>query len=275
MNMREKIEEMRKTVEAKANIKPVLGVILGSGLGSLADEVENPVYVPYGDIPHLPHSTVVGHAGRFVFGTINRVPVVLMQGRFHYYEGYDLRDITLPVRLMRALGADTLIVTNAAGGIKEGFKVGDLMVIDDHINMLYTNPLRGPNDEKDGPRFPDMHEAYSKKMRNLADETAKKQNFQLWHGVYACVSGPSYETPAELRFFHRVGVDAVGMSTVPEVIVARHCGFTDVLGISFITNVIDLIKPSEVSHEEVIEATKTGGKRFVELVKEIIRTHKG
>lgn len=271
MSLAEKIDLMASSIRKKVDIVPQVAVILGSGLGALADEVENPVYVPYSDVQHLPVSTVKGHAGRFVFGKIADVPVVMMQGRFHYYEGYELSDITLPVRLMKAVGASELIVTNAAGGLQDGLSVGDLMVIEDHMNLLFDNPLRGPNDDSLGPRFPDMHAAYSPVNRERIREIADKQGLELKKGVYAFVPGPSYETPAELRFFKKVGVDAVGMSTVPEVIVARHCGYNGILGISFITNVINLDEPVEVNHEEVIEATRVGGQRFVSLVTGYIR----
>lgn len=271
MNIKQSVEEMVAEVRKHTSIVPKVAVILGSGLGELAAEVEQPVYIPYSEVPHLPVSTVKGHAGRFVFGYVNEVPVVMMQGRFHYYEGYDLDVTTLPVRLMHALGAENIIVTNAAGGIKDGFSVGDLMIIEDHVNLLFNNPLRGPNDDSLGPRFPDMHAAYSPELKELVRRVAREQDVELQSGVYACLSGPSYETPAELRFFKTVGIDAVGMSTVPEVIVARHSNYKGILGISFITNVINLTTPVEVNHEEVIEATKVGGRRFVALVKDVIK----
>ena len=225
------LDETVSYIERKIKQKPEIGVILGSGLGVIASEIEEQVIVPFNEIPHFPVSTVPGHEGRFVFGELEGKPVMCMQGRFHYYEGYELEQVTLPVKLMKRLGAATLIVTNAAGGINESFEPGDLMVIEDHINLMGVNPLRGRNDESVGPRFPDMSEAYDLQLRKTAFSAARQLDIEVRKGVYAAVSGPSYETPAEIRYLRTLGADAVGMSTVQEVIIANHADMM-VLGIS-------------------------------------------
>jgi purine-nucleoside phosphorylase len=219
--------------------RPRVAMILGSGLSHLTDQVADPVVVPYADVPHMAASTVAGHAGRFVGGSLNGQPVLVMQGRLHFYEGYAAATITFPVRVMRHLGAEILIVTNAAGGLRPDFAAGDLMAITDHLylaGLAGHNPLRGPNDERWGPRFPDMTPAYDPALLDLLRQEARSQGVPLWEGTYAMVAGPSYETPAEIRFLRTVGADAVGMSTAPEVVVARHAGMR-VLGLSLITNV--------------------------------------
>ncbi|MBR1851085.1 MAG: purine-nucleoside phosphorylase [Bacteroidales bacterium] len=213
---------------------PKVAIVLGSGLGKLADQIENPIVISYAQIPHFKQSTAVGHRGNLIAGTLGGRPVMAMQGRFHYYEGYTMREVTLPTRVMARLGVNTLFVSNAAGAMNPDYKVGDLMVIDDHINFM-PNPLLGPNLDEFGTRFPDMTEAYSRRLRNLADATAADMGVALRHGVYVAETGPTYETPAEYRMYRAMGGDAVGMSTVPEVIVARHCGI-EVFGMSVITN---------------------------------------
>jgi purine-nucleoside phosphorylase len=269
---KEKIINASQFLKERINEEPKLGLILGSGLGILADEIENPVKIPYSDIPDFPVSTVEGHAGQLVFGTLNGVFVAAMQGRFHFYEGYSMKKVTFPVRVMKELGIGTLIVTNAAGGINEKFSPGDLMLITDHINNMGANPLIGPNDAELGPRFPDLSEAYSKEFRKLARETAGRLNIEVQEGVYVGNSGPVYETPAEVRMLRILGGDAVGMSTVPEVIVARHSGIK-VLGISCISNMAAGILDQPLSHDEVIETTEKVKATFllyvIELVKEI------
>ncbi|MBD1378696.1 purine-nucleoside phosphorylase [Metabacillus arenae] len=249
---------------------PKIGLILGSGLGVLADEIEDAVKVSYQEIPNFPVSTVEGHAGQFVFGTLFGVNVVAMQGRFHFYEGYDLQKVTSPVRVMKEMGVETMIVTNAAGGVNENFDAGDLMIITDHINNLGTNPLIGPNDSELGVRFPDMSQAYDKELRALAKKAAEKMNIRVREGVYVANTGPSYETPAEIRYLRTMGADAVGMSTVPEVIVARHSNMR-VLGISCISNMAAGILDQPLSHDEVMETTEKVKSNFLNLVKEIVQ----
>lgn len=249
---------------------PEIGLILGSGLGVLADEIEDPIKIPYQDIPNFPVSTVAGHAGQLVFGKLEGVLVLAMQGRFHFYEGYSLDKVTFPVRVMKELGVKTLIVTNAAGGVNEAFAPGDLMLIKDHINNMGTNPLIGPNDEELGPRFPDMSESYSKRLRAIARSVASEQNIMIQEGVYVGNTGPTYETPAEIKMIRTMGGDAVGMSTVPEVIVARHTGI-EVLGISCISNMAAGILDQPLSHHEVIETTEKVKRQFLQYVKGIIK----
>jgi purine-nucleoside phosphorylase len=266
----EKIQNAAQFLKAKYSKTPRIGLILGSGLGVLADEIENPVKIPYSQIPDFPVSTVEGHAGQLVFGELNHVKVVAMQGRFHYYEGYSFDQVTFPVRVMKELGVEILIVTNAAGGVNESFSPGDLMLISDHINNMGSNPLIGPNDSRFGVRFPDMSEAYSKELRTLAKEIAKKLNMDIKEGVYVGNTGPSYETPAEIRMIRTIGGDAVGMSTVPEVIVARHAGLK-VLGISCISNMAAGILDQPLTHDEVMETTEKVKANFLKYVKEIVK----
>ncbi|MRX74296.1 purine-nucleoside phosphorylase [Bacillus lacus] len=263
------IQNSAKALKEKYQETPSIGLILGSGLGVLADEIENPVKIPYSEIPGFPVSTVEGHAGQLVFGTLKGAQVVAMQGRFHFYEGYSMEKVTFPVRVMREIGVETLIVTNAAGGINEDFEPGDLMIISDHINNMGTNPLIGPNDSKLGPRFPDMSEAYSRKLQQLAGKAAEKLGIRVRQGVYIANTGPTYETPAEVRFLRTMGGDAVGMSTAPEVIVARHSGLR-VLGISCISNMAAGILDQPLSHDEVIETTEKVKSNFLNLVKQIV-----
>jgi purine-nucleoside phosphorylase len=267
------IEKASRYLKEKFQLKPEIGLILGSGLGVLADEIENAVKIPYNEIPEFPVSTVEGHAGQLVFGTLQGKTVVAMQGRFHYYEGYSMDKVTFPVRIMKTLGVTTLIVTNAAGGVNETFQPGDLMIITDHINNMGTNPLIGPNDDDFGVRFPDMSEAYCKKLRQLAKEVAAKLNIPIKEGVYVANTGPSYETPAEIRMIRKLGGDAVGMSTVPEVIVARHANMK-VLGISCISNMAAGILDQPLTHDEVIETTEKVKSNFLALVKEIVKEMK-
>lgn len=248
---------------------PKIGLILGSGLGVLADEISNPVKIPYQEIPDFPVSTVEGHAGQLVFGQLSGVEVVTMQGRFHFYEGYSFEKVTFPVRVMKELGVDMLIVTNAAGGVNESFSPGDLMLISDHINNMGSNPLIGPNDSKLGVRFPDMSEAYSKKLRRAAKEIASRLQIEVKEGVYVGNTGPVYETPAEIRMLRTLGGDAVGMSTVPEVIVACHSGL-EVLGISCISNMAAGILDQPLTHDEVIETTERVRENFLLYVKELV-----
>lgn len=253
----EQVHAAAEAVRQRTKHQPTIGMVLGSGLSGLAKEVEEADIIPYDQIPGWPVSTVPGHSGRLVIGKLAGQTVLVQQGRAHYYEGYSMSQITLAVRVMRALGIETVIVTNAAGGINQNFTPGDLMLISDHLNMVGMageNPLRGPNDDQVGPRFPDMTRPYDPALRQLAREVAADAGIGLQEGVYAYVAGPSFETPAELRFLHGIGADAVGMSTVPTVIVARHGGIR-VMGISTITNIAILDPDSDevVSHEEVLE----------------------
>ncbi|UJF31203.1 purine-nucleoside phosphorylase [Paenibacillus hexagrammi] len=268
-SMVQKIQEAASFISKETGIKPQIGLILGSGLGVLADLIEQPTVVDYSRIPHFPVSTVEGHAGELVVGSIQGKQVLIMKGRFHAYEGYGAETVSFPVRVMKELGVETLIVTNAAGGINESYHVGDLMVISDHLNLTYRNPLIGPNDNALGVRFPDMSEAYSKRLRKLAHEVAASQDFSLQEGVYVGLLGPNYETPAEIRMFRTLGGDAVGMSTVPEVIVARHAGI-EVLGFSCISNMASGILDQPLSHAEVMETTEKVKPKFLKLVLGII-----
>jgi purine-nucleoside phosphorylase len=266
----ETINNAASFLKGKYANTPKIGLILGSGLGVLADEIENPVKIPYNKIPDFPISTVEGHAGQLVFGLLSGVEVVAMQGRFHFYEGYSMDKVTFPVRVMKELGVEMLIVTNAAGGVNESFSAGDLMIITDHINNMGTNPLIGPNDSKLGVRFPDMSEAYSKELRAAAKEIASRLNIKVQEGVYLGNPGPVYETPAEIRMARVLGGDAVGMSTVPEVIVARHSGMK-VLGISCISNMAAGILDQPLTHDEVIETTERVKADFLRYLKEIVK----
>ena len=268
------MDEMKRIDEAAAKVLAVcgkadIGVILGSGLGDYAEALEDAVKLPYSEIPGFPRSTVAGPAGMWCCGTLYGKRVVMMQGRFHYYEGYGMKDVTLPVRVMQKIGVKTLIVTNAAGGVNLGYHPGELMVIGDIFSMTAQNPLIGPNLDAFGPRFPDMSCAFDKELRALAHECANEQGFALREGVYAQMTGPTYETPAEIRMLRTLGADAVGMSTVPEVIVARHGGMR-VLGISCITNMAAGILDQPLNHAEVTETANRVKGQFRNLLDRII-----
>ena len=269
----ENIESAVEAVQARVKQTPTVGMILGSGLGALADEIENPEKVSYDDIPHWPVSTVIGHSGRLVVGELEGQTVLMMQGRVHYYEGYDITWIGLPVRVMKKLGIETMVVTNAAGAVNPDYEPGDLMMLSDHLNLLGMagpNPLRGPNLDEFGPRFPDMSRAYDREYHELARQAAAEAEIRLHEGVYVCLAGPTFETPADLRFLRSAGVDAVGMSTVPEVIVARHSGMR-VLGISGISNKANLDGNTETTHEEVLEAGRVLVPKLEALVRGFLR----
>ena len=268
------LEEAAAYIHSRSQHRPTIGLILGSGLSPLAQEIQDAVAVPYSEIPYFPASTVQGHSGRLVIGKLVGHQVVVMQGRTHFYEGYTMRQITFPVRVMRLLGIDTLIVTNAAGGLSDHFTPGDLMLIVDHINfvgMAGQNPLIGPNDPGLGPRFPDMAQAYDPALRKIAQQIAQAREIPLHQGVYVFLAGPSFETPHEIRFLQLAGATAVGMSTVPEVITARHMGIR-VLGVSGITNVhsTDPAQPRETSHKEVLETGKVIVPRMIALIRGIL-----
>lgn len=270
----EQVEEAVQTIRVHTTLQPTVALILGSGLGDIATELRDATAIPYDQIPHFARSTVVGHAGRLLLGTLEDVPVVVMQGRFHYYEGYPLPVLTLPVRVMQRLGARTLIVSNAAGGINPAYRAGDFMLLRDHINMpglAGMNPLTGPNDERLGTRFPPLADAYDVELRTLARSVAAQWSEMTLHeGVYTMVGGPNYETRAELKYLRLIGSDAVGMSTVPEVIVARHMGMR-VLGISLITNSATGDETQEVNHAEVLAAADAARPLFSTLVRGLVR----
>ncbi|WP_411342981.1 purine-nucleoside phosphorylase [Paenibacillus sp. WLX1005] len=263
------IQEAASYIHSKSSINPEIGLILGSGLGILADLIEDGVSIPYGDIPHFPVSTVEGHDGELLLGNVQGRPVVMMKGRFHMYEGYGPEVTAFPVRVMKELGVSSLLVTNAAGGVNTSYEPGDLMVLSDHLNMTGRNPLIGPNDPALGVRFPDLSEAYSRRLRSVFKETAASQGLKVQEGVYAGLLGPTYETPSEIRMLRTLGADAVGMSTVSETIVARHAGL-EVLGISCITNMAAGILDQPLSHDEVMETADRVRDQFLKLVLAII-----
>ena len=270
------LEQIKKTsdlIQAQSAHRPKIGMILGSGLGLLADEVENADYIEYSQIPYWPESTVEGHSGQLVIGHLEGQSVVVMQGRAHYYEGYSMAQIGLPVRVMKLLGVETLFVTNAAGGVNPEFSPGDLMLITDHINLIGMgglSPLRGQNIDSLGPRFPDMMNAYDDVLRDIAVRISIELDLELRQGVYASLAGPNFETPADLRFLKVIGVDAVGMSTVPEVIVARHAGIR-VLGVSGISNKANLDGNTPTSHDEVIEAGRVIVPKLVNMIRGVLK----
>jgi len=262
--------EAKKYLMDKIQNQPVLGVILGSGLGGFAEILENKTVIPYQNIPHFPQSTVKGHSGKLIIGSIDSRFIMVMQGRFHYYEGYKMSEVTFPVRVMQVMGIKNLIVTNAAGGINPEYEPGDLVLIKDHINLMGANPLRGTNISSLGPRFPDLSEAYDKEWRQKGLTIMQELGLKPLEGVYAAMSGPSYETPAEIRFLKTIGADLVGMSTVPEVIVAKHGGM-NVLGISCVTNYAAGISEHKLSHAEVIAVTEKTEKTFTRTLTELIK----
>jgi purine-nucleoside phosphorylase len=264
-----RMDEAKTYIQSRISVQPQVGLILGSGLGELADDIQDAVRIPYESIPHFPVSTVEGHAGQLVTGRLHNKTVIAMQGRFHYYEGYSMQEVTFPVRVMKALGVDHLIVTNACGGMNPDFKPGDLMLIQDHLNMTGANPLIGQNEPALGPRFPDMSRAYTPELLELVRETAKSLGIGIQQGVYAGITGPTYMTPAELTMLRKMGGDAVGMSTVPEVIVASHMAMK-VIGISCVTDMAIGEHLEPLSHEQVIEVANRTKPMFISLVKEIL-----
>ncbi|MCS6886336.1 MAG: purine-nucleoside phosphorylase [Acidobacteriota bacterium] len=264
----EKAEAAAKYIKSRLDIHPKLLIILGSGLGKFADTLSDKVTINYSEIPHLPRTTVEGHAGKLVVGHCGSAAVAVMAGRFHYYEGYSLEEVVLPVRIAFLAGIQKMIITNAAGALNREFEPGDLMLIEDHVNLLGANPLRGPNDKRFGPRFPDMTEAYDQQMRSIALSKAEALGIRLRRGIYIAIPGPSYETPAEIRFLSNFG-DAVGMSTVPEVIAARHCGIR-VLGLSCISNMAAGINGGLLDHQDVVEVGESVSNKFIQLLSAII-----
>jgi len=276
MKIKYTIEDMDRIadeIRSRISVQPKIGLILGSGLGALSESIEDPTIIPYHDLTGWPISTVEGHAGELVIGILEGQEVLVMNGRIHYYEGYEMSQVTLPIRVMQRLGIKTLIVTNAAGGINQDFVPGNPMLITDHLNFLGmagVNPLRGPNLDEFGTRFPDMSQPYDRELIDITRGVAKEQGLTLYEGVYVCLSGPTFETPADLRFLAGAGVDAVGMSTVPEVIVANHGG-QRVLGISGITNSSNLYGEAETTHEEVIETGLVLAPKMMDLIRGVLR----
>ena len=267
------LEQIRQTADyVRSRVEgemPKTAIILGTGLGALVDHIENKQFIPYTDIPNFPLSTVEGHSGNLIFGTLGGKRVMGMQGRFHYYEGYDMKQVTFPVRVMKALGISTLFVSNAAGGMNPAFEIGDIMIITDHINLFPEHPLRGKNFPELGTRFPDMSDAYSSRLIKQALKIAEEKGIRVMQGVYIGTQGPTFETPAEYRYFHRIGGDAVGMSTVPEVIVARHGGM-EVFGVSVITDLGVEGVVVVATHEDVQRAAEAAQPRMMEIMRELV-----
>ena len=270
MTLYDKIQATSAFIQAKIKNNPSVGIILGSGLGGLVDLIAKETSIPYADIPNFPVSTVEGHSGQLIFGKIGNCNVMLMAGRFHYYEGYSMEEVTFPVRIMKALGVETVIVSNASGGTNPTFNIGDLMILKDHINICPEHPLRGPNDERLGTRFPDMSQAYDRKLIELAKEIADEKGIAVRTGVYIGLQGPTFETPAEYKMLHILGADAVGMSTVAEVIVARHASMR-VFAISVITDIGVSEVPITITHEEVLEAANAAAPKMAGLVEELVK----
>ncbi len=269
----EEIDSLANRIRESTELRPKVGMILGSGLGSLADSLESSTSLATDELPGWPRSTVEGHAGRLVIGMLEAIPVCVLQGRVHYYEGYSMARIGLPIRVLQRLGAEMLIVTNAAGGVNPAFEPGDVMLINDHINLIGMaglSPLRGPNLQEFGPRFPDMSQAYDRQLQTLARQVASQEGLVLREGVYICLGGPAFETPADLRFLRLIGVDAVGMSTVPEIIVARHGGMRT-LGFSGISNRVSLDGEKLTTHQEVLEAGRRVGPKLERLIRGVLR----
>jgi len=267
--MYDRVEKSAATVRSRCGALPETAIVLGSGLGDFAGTLVDAVTMPYGDLPYWPASRVVGHEGQLVIGNVGGTRVAALSGRAHFYEGHDLGTVVFATRVMGRIGVRRLILTNAAGGINTGFAQGALMIIDDHINMLGSNPLIGMNDDRFGTRFPDMSEVYSARLRRIADDAARAKGVPVSHGIYIAVHGPSYETPAEIRFFRTIGADAVGMSTVPEAIAARHMGI-EVLGISCITNMAAGVLPQPLVHDEVMETARRVRGSFIALLEGIV-----
>jgi purine-nucleoside phosphorylase len=262
-------EAAAKFIQGKTKLRPKIALVLGSGLGGFADEFTNATRIPYATIPHFPRSTAIGHAGQLVIGSVENVDVVGMQGRVHLYEGYSAQEVAFPMRVFARMGVQAAILTNAAGGINKEFTQGRLVVISDHINLQGVSPLAGPNDEQFGPRFPDMSQAYEKKFRQLTLAEGRRLGINLGEGVYAALAGPSYETPAEIRYLRSIGADLVGMSTVPEVIAARHSGIR-VLGISCVTNAAAGVLDQPLDHKEVLETAERIKDQFIGLLRAVI-----
>jgi len=266
----DRAEKAARAIRARANLKPSVAVVLGSGLGAFADELTDATSIPYQDIPGFARATVEGHAGALVIGKASGVALAAMQGRFHSYEGYSLEEVTFPIRVLKLLGAETLVLTNASGALNVEFVPGSLMVISDHINLLGSNPLIGPNDDRFGPRFPDLTAVYAPELQSVVIDEARGMDLQMRRGVYAALSGPSYETPAEIHMVRTLGADAVGMSTVPEAIVARHMNM-QVVGISCITNLAAGVSSRPIDHSQVMAIGERVREQFTELLRRVIK----
>lgn len=267
--LKKQIDETVAFLQKETDFKPQIAMVLGSGLGNLVNRIEVKNKIAYEDIPHFPVSTVKGHGGKLVMGRLNGRNIVVMQGRFHYYEGYTMQQVTFPIRVMKFLGADSIVISNASGGLNPEYKVGDLMVIRDHINLVSDHPLRGPNDEAIGPRFPDQHDVYDKSLIEKATEIARRQSIKCHSGVYVGVTGPTFETPAEYKYMRVIGGDAVGMSTVPEVMVARHMGMK-IFAISVISDEGNPPEPIKVSHDDVVKAAAAAEPLMTHIIHELL-----
>ncbi|MGE5678595.1 MAG: purine-nucleoside phosphorylase [Pseudomonadota bacterium] len=270
MELGKRIETAAEYIKAKSGFEPEIGIILGTGLGSLGEQIEAISVIDYSEIPEFPVSTVFGHAGRLILGWLEGKKVIAMQGRFHFYEGYSMQEVTIPVRVMKKLGIKLLFASNAAGGLNPAFKAGDMMIITDHINLMGSNPLLGPNLEEFGPRFPDMSEAYDRELVELLERVAAEKGIKVHKGVYGAISGPPYETKAELRMMIKLGFDTVGMSTIPEVITAKHCGLK-VAGISCVTDMAIPDSMTAPSHEEIVKVAEEAKPKFMALVKQFVK----
>lgn len=267
--MLEKIKESAQFLEQRIKSRPTVGIVLGSGIGGIVKDINIEIEIPYKEIPNFPESTVAGHKGTLIFGTLNGVSVMVMNGRFHYYEGHSMKSLTFPIQVMHKMGIKKLVLSNAAGGMNPTFAISDIMIIRDHINLMGDNPLMGKNIDELGPRFPDMSEAYSQRIIKLAKKIGKEQHIKLQQGVYLGVTGPCFETPAEYRMFYTMGADAVGMSTVPETIVARYLGM-EVFALSVITDLGVVGQVEKASHEEVLHAAENAEPDMIKLVRELI-----
>lgn len=265
----QKIHEAVAAIQARTSIRPKVGVILGSGLGALAEKADDAIIIPYTDLPHFHGTSIEGHAGKMIIGNFQGVPTVFLQGRFHVYEGYPMEEVVFPTRTLAGLGVETLVLTNAAGGVNTRFRPGDLMIIEDHLNLMGDNPLKGPNIAELGPRFPDLTEAYDRDCIRILNDSAAELSIPLHHGVYGGVLGPTYETPAEIRMLRTLGADAIGMSTVPETIAANHLGVR-VAGVSVITNLGAGLSPNKLTHQEVINNSKLGAEQLRKLLERAI-----
>lgn len=268
-NLLNRIHETVSFLQQRTSFKPDVAIVLGSGLGNLVNHIDVSFSIPYADVPHFPVSTVKGHPGKLVFGKLNGRNVVVMQGRFHYYEGYSMEDVTFPIRVMKYLGANAIIISNASGGLNPKIKVGDLMILRDHINLVSDHPLRGHNDESIGPRFPDQHQLYDKQLIAKAQDIANQNHIVCHQGVYVGVTGPTFETPAEYKFMHIIGGDAVGMSTVPEVMVANHMGMR-IFAISVISDEGNPEVPIQITHDEVVKAAAEAEPKMTKIVHELL-----
>ena len=269
MNLYELATKAALTIAERLDGFPSIAIVLGSGMGSFVDGLSNAEVIPYSQIPHFPRTTIAGHQGNLVIGELGGARVACLQGRFHYYEGHDLATVTFPIRVLKLLDVQTLILTAATGGIREGLRAGDLVALSDHLNLIGLNPLRGPNVDAFGPRFPDLTEVYSRRLRTLTLEVAHEIGIVLKEGVYACLPGPSYETPAEIRMLRTLGADVVGMSTVPEAIVARHAGM-EVLAFAIVSNAAAGLSESPITHEEVLAAGAEAGPRLSALIRGVV-----